>query len=682
MNAFLSTLDACGISKEDPCLKRSELTTLQINMGNLCNQNCAHCHVGASPQGNKVMSREVIDSILKFLSKNKGLVLDITGGAPELNPNFDYFIVKARPSVKEIIVRSNLTVLYEKGKEYLPEFYKENNVHLICSLPCYGPENVDAQRGEGVFKKSVEALKRLNNLGYAKSKDLRLDLVYNPNGAKLPPQQIALESDYRRNLKKDHQVDFSRLITITNVPIKRFKDYLDSRGEYSQYIELLKDNFNPSTVCNIMCRNFLSVGYDGKLYDCDFNQSLGWVLKDKKGDSISIETLSINALANHEIMVGEHCLSCTAGYGSSCQGALAQKETSYCGSTMTDTKESVKEYYGKILKTKDDLKTSACCAINSFPKHLRSILSKIDSEILDKFYGCGSPIPPVLKDCTVLDLGCGTGRDTYIVSYLVGDKGRAIGVDMTDEQLEVALKHQESQSKIFRLKGSNTEFKKGYIENLEEIGIQDNSIDVIVSNCVINLSPDKPKVFSEIFRVLKPGGELYFSDVFTGRKTPNHLQNDPVLYAECLGGALYIEDFRRILRAVGCLDYRVVSNRKIALNSPELQEKAGMIDFYSMTIRAFKLPLEDICEDYGQVAKYLGTIPEFPHQFILDDHHIFATNKPMLVCGNTAAMLQETRYSKHFRIDGDRSSHFGPFNRSPLSTKIDNHDPSIGGSCC
>jgi len=310
-------------------------------------------------------------------------------------------------------------------------------------------------------------------------------------------------------------------------------------------------------------------------------------------------------------------------------------------------------------------------------------LKEIHPEILNKFYGCGSPIPPALSGVTVLDLGCGTGRDVYVASRLVGADGFVIGLDMTDEQLAIANKYLDVQMKQFGFLRPNVEFRKGYIENLQHARIKDNSVDVVISNCVINLSPDKKATFSEIFRVLKPGGELYFSDVFVGCRLPKKLQSDPVLYAECLGGALYIEDFRRILREVGCLDYRVVSKRKITLNNSELKAKVGAIDFYSMTVRAFKLDsLEDICEDYGQIAQYAGTMLEYPHSFILDDRHAFITEKPMLVCGNTASMLGETRYTKHFKIIGDRSKHYGPFNCSPASVKTEEGDCSTGGSCC
>lgn len=352
-------------------------------------------------------------------------------------------------------------------------------------------------------------------------------------------------------------------------------------------------------------------------------------------------------------------------------------------SGLGTVQEQVQEYYGKVLATKRDLKTSTCCSSESLPPHHREILSQLDDEILEKFYGCGSPMPPAIKECTVLDLGCGTGRDAYLASRLVGPGGFVIGIDMTDELLAVAQRHLDSQMRRFGYGKPNVDFRKGYIEDLTACGIEDNSVDVVISNCVINLSPDKKQVFAEIFRVLTPGGELYFSDIFAGRRIPDTLRQDPVLYGECLSGALYIEDFRRLLARLGCPDYRVVSKMPITIDNPEVEAKAGMIDFYSMTVRAFKLAnLEDICEDYGQTAIYRGTIPELPHRFPLDGHHLFIAGKPMPVCGNTAAMVGETRFARHFKVNGDRTIHFGPFDCTPAAAKESGGEPSGIVSCC
>lgn len=345
------------------------------------------------------------------------------------------------------------------------------------------------------------------------------------------------------------------------------------------------------------------------------------------------------------------------------------------------TIEAVKDYYGKVLGGSNDLKTNACCTADAMPVHLRPLISQIHPEILDKFYGCGSPLPAGLHGATVLDLGCGTGRDVYMCSSLVGEQGRVIGVDMTDEQLEVARRHSGYMANQFGYAQSNVSFRQGYIEDLKSADIADDSVDVVISNCVVNLSPDKPKVLSEIFRVLKPGGELYFSDVFSDRRVPSHLREDEVLYGECLSGALYIEDFRRQVRNLGCLDYRVVSRSPITVNNAEIEAKIGMINFQSITVRAFKLAsLEDICEDYGQVATYKGTLPHNPHRMMLDDHHIFETGRPMLVCGNTAAMVSETRFAPHFDVQGDHSVHFGPFPCGPEPTSSGSDTPF--GACC
>lgn len=689
MNAFLSALEKHDIEKD--VLKRGQLTTLQVNMGDLCNQSCSHCHIEASPNGKNIMPKKVIDDILRFLKGNNIKTLDITGGAPELNPNFEYFVESARPLVDELIVRSNLTVLFEKGKDGLPEFFRLNKAHLICSLPCYTKENVDCQRGAGVFEKSIKALKLLNKTGFTKRSDLQLDLVYNALGAYLPAAQDSLEKDYKKALKDNYGIEFNRLLTITNVPIKKFKDYLDANNEYEKYSGVLENNFNPATIKTLMCRTFLSVGFDGRLYDCDFNLALGYALKDSSGSYLTIDKLSVDDLAEREIITGEHCLACTAGSGSSCQGALTNESVSSMTTVEKDKKrpnledglvrasarQTVKEYYGKVLKNQKGLKTSACCSTDALPEPMKSIIKNIEPEILDKFYGCGSPIAPLLEGCNVLDLGSGCGRDVYIVSALAGERGLITGIDMTDEQLEIARKHKDAQMKRFGFKRCNVDFRKGYIEDLKESGIGDNSQDVVISNCVINLSPDKSKVFSEIFRVLKPGGELYFSDVFADRRISDEIKNDPILYGECLGGAMYIEDFRRMLLGLGRPDYRVTSKRKITIENSDIADKIGNINFYSMTIRAFKLPcLEDICEDYGQVAYYLGTIPGCPRAFSLDDHHLFIKNKPMLVCGNTAAMLTQTRYSRHFKVLGNTEVHYGAFNCGPAAQKLES------GGCC
>jgi len=342
--------------------------------------------------------------------------------------------------------------------------------------------------------------------------------------------------------------------------------------------------------------------------------------------------------------------------------------------------EKVKEYYGKELQSKNDLKTGSCCAVDRPPTEVMSILPLIADEIQNRFYGCGSPLPPLLEGMTLLDLGCGTGRDVYIASKLVGDKGSVIGVDMTTEQIQVAIKYQEDQRKRFGQEKSNVIFKQGYIEDLKSLDIADNSIDVVISNCVINLSPAKELVFKEIHRVLKPGGELFFSDIFVDRRIPEPLTIDPVLRGECLTGALYTEDFRRLMAKVGFVDFRYTNIRNLATDNEEIEALLGFAVFSSRTVRAFKLDdLEDICEDYGQVAYYDGSIPKNPHFFDLDDHHRFYTNKPMLVCGNTASMVSNTRYSKAFKVTGNRSVHFGKFEGC---TSEKNIETTILGSCC
>lgn len=332
---------------------------------------------------------------------------------------------------------------------------------------------------------------------------------------------------------------------------------------------------------------------------------------------------------------------------------------------MTTTTEAIQTYYGQTLQSSADLKTSACCTVSAMPKHLRTLLADVHPEVSARFYGCGSPLPPALTACTVLDLGCGSGRDCYVLSRLVGEQGRVIGVDMTAEQLAVANAHVDWHRQRYGYALSNVEFRQGKIEDLATLGIADHSIDVVVSNCVINLSGDKPKVLAEIFRVLKPGGELYFSDVYADRRIPDALKHDPILLGECLAGAWYWEDFRRMMQDLGCPDLRIVSEAPISLDDDEIAAKIGMVNFRSVTVRAFKLALEDRCEDYGQIAVYQGGIPNHQHAFALDDHHLFETGKPLRVCGNTADMLALSRYAPYFTLIGEKTTHFGLFDCSP-----------------
>jgi len=333
--------------------------------------------------------------------------------------------------------------------------------------------------------------------------------------------------------------------------------------------------------------------------------------------------------------------------------------------TANRSTEAIQTYYGQTLQSSADLKTSACCTLTAMPKHLRILLADIHPEVSARFYGCGSPLPPALAGCTVLDLGCGSGRDCYVLSRLVGEQGRVIGVDMTAEQLAVANALVDWHRQRYGYAHSNVEFRQGTIEDLAALGIADHSIDVVVSNCVINLSGDKPKVLAEIFRVLKPGGELYFSDVYADRRIPDALKHDPILLGECLAGAWYWEDFRRMMQDLGCPDLRIVSEAPISLDDDDVAVKIGMVNFRSVTVRAFKLALEDRCEDYGQIAVYQGGIPNHQHAFALDDHHLFETGKPLRVCGNTSDMLALSRYAPYFTLIGEKTTHFGLFDCSP-----------------
>ncbi len=346
------------------------------------------------------------------------------------------------------------------------------------------------------------------------------------------------------------------------------------------------------------------------------------------------------------------------------------------------TYDKISDYYGKILKTKKDLKTSACCFLEKLPVYVQEPLKLIEEEIQNKFYGCGTPFPLVLEGRRVLDLGCGSGRDCFVLSYLVGEKGEVVGLDMTDEQLSIANRYLPIQMERFGYKKSNLKFLKGYIEDLTTIGLKDSYFDIVVSNCVVNLSPEKESVLREVYRVLKGGGEFFFSDVYSDRRLPSWTKEDPVLLGECLGGALYWKDFERLAGRIGFPDVRIFASSGIDLFDQETITKVGFAKFSSMTYRLFKISeLEDACEDYGQVAIYKGTIKESPHHFILDDHHIFERGKPLLVCANTARMLKDTRFSEHFIILGDLSVHYGLFKGCGESQTKENKEKTMGGCC-
>jgi radical SAM/Cys-rich protein len=303
--------------------RKRKIDVLQVNMGKYCNQACIHCHVEAGPGRKEMMARETVDAVLKFLDGSEIPTVDITGGAPELNPNFDYLVESCVCLNRHVMDRCNLTVIFEHGKEYLPEFFKDHRVEVIASLPCYTEENVDSQRGDGTFEKSIQALRVLNGLGYGDpDTGLELHLVYNPLGTYLPPPQKRLEQDYKKVLKEKFGIVFNGLYCLANMPITRFEKFLRLRGQYDQYMELLEDNFNPATLNEVMCRSLLSVGWEGSLYDCDFNQMLDLPLTDRQGRALKIWDRSNGELQNRPILIGNHCYGCTAGAGSSCGGAL------------------------------------------------------------------------------------------------------------------------------------------------------------------------------------------------------------------------------------------------------------------------------------------------------------------------------------------------------------------------
>ena len=296
--------------------------TIQVNVGKLCNQACHHCHVDAGPRRTERMTRATAVRVIEVLAASHCVeTLDITGGAPELNPNFAMLVERARALGRRVIVRCNLTVTLEPGMEWLVEFYRRAGVELVCSLPCYTAENTDRQRGAGVFDKSIAALRNLNDAGFGRG-ELRLDLVYNPVGASLPPPQAELEAQYRDELVRNFGIVFDRLLTITNMPIARFANQLTATGNHSAHMSLLVNHFNPATVDALMCRDLVSIGWDGRLYDCDFNQMLNIPLGAQPASTIW-DVEDVGELAGASIATGSHCFGCTAGAGSSCGGAIA-----------------------------------------------------------------------------------------------------------------------------------------------------------------------------------------------------------------------------------------------------------------------------------------------------------------------------------------------------------------------
>jgi radical SAM/Cys-rich protein len=314
---FIEKIDARG------GLQRRTIDTLQVNMGRYCNLACIHCHVESGPTRTEMMSAETVDAVLRFLANSNIPTLDITGGAPELHADFDHLVASARQLGRRVMDRCNLTVIFEPGKEYLPEFLRDHEVELVCSLPCYSRENVDKQRGKGTFDASIRALQRFNELGYGQpGSGLILNLIYNPVGPHLPPPQEKLEQDYKDILKEQFGIVFNHLYCLANMPITRYATHLRLRGEYDRYLELLETHFNNATLDQVMCRNLISIGWDGSVYDCDFNQMLDLPMTGAAGERLNIDSLALDQVINRPIAVGDHCYACTAGAGSSCGGAL------------------------------------------------------------------------------------------------------------------------------------------------------------------------------------------------------------------------------------------------------------------------------------------------------------------------------------------------------------------------
>lgn len=348
--------------------------------------------------------------------------------------------------------------------------------------------------------------------------------------------------------------------------------------------------------------------------------------------------------------------------------------------------ELVKDYYGKTLSGTTDLKTDACTTVGAPPEHVRRALAGVHEAVAARYFGCGLVIPPALEGLNILDLGCGAGRDVFALARLVGERGRVVGVDMTEEQLGVARAHESWHAESYGYVAPNTRFVEGYLEDLEKLDLAPSSFDVIVSNCVINLCTDKPAVFRAAHRLLKPGGELFFSDIYADRRVPEALKRDPVLYGECLSGALYWGDYLAMARAAGFSDPRVYAHRPLALVDPLIAEKTAPIRFASVTARLFKLgALELACEDYGQAVLYRGGLSGMERVFTLDVEHAIEAGRAFPVCGNTLAMLTQTRFAPYFETLGDGARHFGLFPgcKAPdvFAALLTTAAPAAGGCC-
>ena len=322
--------------------------------------------------------------------------------------------------------------------------------------------------------------------------------------------------------------------------------------------------------------------------------------------------------------------------------------------------DNARDYYGRTLSGSADLRTDACCTFEAPSPRVASLLANVHDDVRDRYYGCGLVAPEAIAGARILDLGCGAGQDVYLLAQMAGPAGRVVGLDATPEQLGVARRTQGWHAERFGF--ANVDFIEGDIERLADLGLEAASFDVVVSNCVVNLLDDKGALFRAVKRLLKPGGEMYFSDVYASRRVPEALRRDPVLHGECLGGALYWGDFLKLAKDAGFADPRLVTDRPLGVNDRTLKEKLAGIDFFSATYRLFNLDgLEPACEDYGQAVRYRGTIDGAHDAFTLDGHHFIETGRMFPVCGNTWRMLAETRLAPHFEFFGDFSRHYGIF---------------------